>query len=84
MTAAQVEHQPRERAVPCTRCRKVETWNVTAICQFCTEKLAKRECRTCKGDRIVEEPTYGRLAAEATRVIRCPKCRDGKPIRATS
>lgn len=41
---------------------------------------AEPECPTCLGDRIVEEPTHGRLAAEATRQIRCPKCRDGKPV----
>ena len=28
------EHQSRERAVPCQRCRK-DTWNNSAICDDC-------------------------------------------------
>lgn len=71
-----IEHQPRERAVPCTLCR-TDTWNLNAVCDRC-------ECPTCHGDRIIEVPVYGRIAAEATRVTRCPKCSDGKPVRATS
>lgn len=32
-------HQPREHAVLCTRCRKVTTWNVDAICDPCLDRL---------------------------------------------
>lgn len=41
----------------------------------------EQECLTCFGDRVIEVPVYGRMAAEATRVTRCPKCGDGKPVR---
>lgn len=75
-----IEHQPRERAVPCQKCRKVDTWNVSAICDRCT-RTAEKDCPVCKGDRIVEEPVFGRFAVEATRPIHCPRCWDGKPVR---
>jgi len=30
----QVEHQPRERSVPCLRCQ-ASTWNNSAVCDRC-------------------------------------------------
>jgi hypothetical protein len=34
--------QPREHAVPCIRCRQTTTWNVTAVCNGCTEQGAQQ------------------------------------------
>lgn len=33
------QRQPREHAVLCSRCRKVTTWNVDAICDPCLDRL---------------------------------------------
>lgn len=77
-------HQPRERAVPCGRGCGRETWALSGICEACNPPPVEPECEVCGGDRVIEVPTYGRMAAEATRVTRCPRCSDGKPVRATS
>lgn len=42
------------------------------------------ECPVCLGDRIVEEPVFGRFAVEASRPIYCPRCSTGKPVRSRS
>lgn len=42
------------------------------------------DCPVCKGDRVIEVEVFGRFAVEATRVTRCPKCRDGKPVRSAA
>lgn len=34
MSASEVEHQPRERAVACGRCG-AQTWEIAALCQRC-------------------------------------------------
>ncbi len=39
---AQVEHQPREHAVPCRDCLRTETWSPSAVCDNCTAKRASR------------------------------------------
>jgi hypothetical protein len=74
-----IEHQPRERAVLCRRCMRRDTWAVDAVCDTCRD-AEQFDCSYCRDEHVVEERVYGRLAVEATRVIRCPRCRNGKTV----
>lgn len=82
MSATQVERQPREHPVPCAWCR-TPTFALSAICDRCNPP-AGSVCKLCKGERVIERRNYGRNALEATTLISCPRCRNGKPVRATS